>query len=241
MPANTQIWDAVQATDPKFTKSFKRGGGFSGTAINPTYLARRATETFGPCGWGWGVQVLEEKIVDGHPVWKKDSEGRETLQGTTKIHMVHIRLWYSPTGLGPGGNEGMETASVEQFGQTEFVGVRKDGTWFTDEEAPKKSITDAMSKALSLIGFGADVHLGMYDDSKYVASLTKKAPEASKEQKVPTEAEVSGMWESAIETATTVARLRELRAKMDKLPTDFQLKLSPAWEAKRALLEGGGV
>jgi hypothetical protein len=39
---------------------------------------------------------------------------------------------------------------------------------FTDEEAPKKSITDCIGKCAVLLGVGADVHLGMFDDHKYV-------------------------------------------------------------------------
>lgn len=40
-----------------------------------------------------------------------------------------------------------------------------------DEDAPKKALTDAITKGLSYIGFNADVFLGMFDDSKYVADL----------------------------------------------------------------------
>ena len=42
---------------------------------------------------------------------------------------------------------------VTHFGQTTFVGANKHGL-FTDEEAPKKSLTDATNKALSMLGFG---------------------------------------------------------------------------------------
>lgn len=40
-----------------------RMGGFKGTAIKPTYLMRKATEVFGPCGEGsqrtstWGCSM----------------------------------------------------------------------------------------------------------------------------------------------------------------------------------------
>lgn len=41
-----------------------------------------------------------------------------------------------------------------------------------DDEAPKKAMTDAMTKALSHLGMSADVFLGMFDNSKYVEKVT---------------------------------------------------------------------
>jgi hypothetical protein len=138
---NLKIWQAVEKTDPKHTKSFTKGGGFSGTAINATYLIRKATELWGPMGSTWGPEVVDEKYVPG-------AEG-------TIIHVLRINLRY-PLGV------------VPSFGQTTFVGTNKNGL-FTDEEAPKKSLTDAITKALSMLGFSADVFLGLYDDNKYVS------------------------------------------------------------------------
>lgn len=40
-----------------------------------------------------------------------------------------------------------------------------------DHEAPKKALTDAITKALSYLGFNADVFLGKFDDSKYKLDL----------------------------------------------------------------------
>ena len=54
-----------------------------------------------------------------------------------------------------------------QFGQTMAVDKNKYGV-FTDEEAPKKSATDCISKCAVMLGIGADVYLGLFDDNKYV-------------------------------------------------------------------------
>ena len=162
---NMSVWAKVEKTDPKYTKQFSRGGGFKGTATNATYLARKATEIFGPCGTGWGINVLNEEVFTGAP---HVIEGQVVAHDM--IHKVHARLWYVLDG-----NRG----EIEQFGQTQIVGRNKNG-FYTDEEAPKKSLTDAMSKCLSLLGFSADIHLGMYDDNKYVAQLRQDfAPRAS--------------------------------------------------------------
>ena len=43
-----------------------------------------------------------------------------------------------------------------------------------DDEAPKKAMTDAMTKAFSHLGMSADVFLGKFDDSKYVQEVKKE-------------------------------------------------------------------
>jgi len=57
--------------------------------------------------------------------------------------------------------------SIRQTGNAVFVGKNRYGA-FTDSEAKKKAHTDARGKALSLLGFGADVFLGLFDDHNYV-------------------------------------------------------------------------
>ena len=43
-----------------------------------------------------------------------------------------------------------------------------------NEEAAKQATTDAMTKALSYIGFSGDVFMGKFDDNKYVAQQSAK-------------------------------------------------------------------
>lgn len=157
-PDNLALWRSVEKTDPQHTKPFSRGGGFRGTATNATYLAMKATETFGPIGTGWGVKVLDEQYVEGG--WL-DDRTRET------VHKVLVELWYERDG---------KRGSVQQYGQTTFIGRNKNGIT-TDEEHAKKSLTDGMSKCLSLLGFSADIHLGRFDDNKYVEGIAQEFAE----------------------------------------------------------------
>lgn len=159
--SNMAIWNAVEKTDPNYTKPFDRAG-FKGTATNPTWLAKQATSKFGPIGIGWGINVIDEKYQEGAP--------------GTIVHIVRCRLWYIWEG---------KTGEVEVYGQTTFSGKRNNGNSYTDEEAPKKSLTDAMTKALSLLGFAADVHLGLYDDNKYVNDLRREYREAEADAERP--------------------------------------------------------
>lgn len=170
--SNIELWESVEKTDPKYTKGFSRGGGFKGTATNATYLARKATERFGPCGTGWGISVVDEQIITGAPHLNADG----AVIAHDMIHKVHARLWYVLNDV---------RGEVEQFGQTQIVGKNKNG-FYTDEEAPKKSLTDAMSKCLSLLGFSADIHLGLYDDNKYVAKLREEFAPAVDEKQAAT-------------------------------------------------------
>jgi hypothetical protein len=157
---NLALWNSVEATDPRTTKNFSRAGGFKGTAISPMSLIKRATEKWGPMGERWGFRVLSERVVEGAPILRGD-----VVIGRESVHVLHGQLWYTASGTAS------KECVVESFGQTTFVGTYKDGRCFTDEEAPKKSLTDALSKALSWLGFAADVHMGRFDDVKYVNDL----------------------------------------------------------------------
>lgn len=152
------LWDRVETTDPAYTKQFNRGGGFSGTSINATYLAKKATKCFGPMGIGWGVDIVSEDFIEGHILDKET--GQKCI-----IHRVKVKLWYVSDG---------SRGEVTHFGQTTFVGSNKYGT-YTDEEAPKKSLTDATTKALSMLGFGADIFMGLYDDQEYREDVTNQS------------------------------------------------------------------
>lgn len=50
----------------------------------------------------------------------------------------------------------------------------KDKNGRLDSDAVKKATTDAITKLLSQLGFNADVFLGLYDDNKYVAQVTRE-------------------------------------------------------------------
>ena len=43
-----------------------------------------------------------------------------------------------------------------------------------DDEAPKKAMTDAMTKGFSHLGISADVFLGLFDNNKYVQEMKAK-------------------------------------------------------------------
>lgn len=161
---NLSIWERVSKTNPSFTKQFNRGGGFKGTATNPTYLMMVATEMWGAAGKGWGYNIIDENYIQGAPVYND----KGAVLCNEVIHVVRLDFWYI--------EDGVKYTTPPQFGQTAFIGKNKFGI-FTDEEAPKKSVTDAMTKCMSMLGFSADIFMGMYDDVKYLATVKQQFAE----------------------------------------------------------------
>lgn len=159
MSENTRIWDALGKTDPAHTSGFKRAGGFTGTAIKPMWSFKRMTDYFGPCGVGWGVNEPKFQVVETND---------ETLVYCT------VSIWHGArenTVFGVGGDKAMTK--------------RKSGDIVTDDEAFKKSFTDAVTNALKLIGVGADVHMGRFDDSKYVSEVRAEFAEPPAKRENP--------------------------------------------------------
>jgi hypothetical protein len=169
MSDNTALWDKLGRTDPAHTKKFKRAGGFSGTAIKPMWSYRRLTEEFGPCGTGWGVEKPDYNVVPGH--------GGEVLVYCT------VSGWYI---------SGDEKKYVYGVGGDKVVTYikaneeyKRPERWENDDEAFKKAFTDALTNAFKFIGVGADVHMGMFDDNKYVNTVAKEFEEDKKTQEAP--------------------------------------------------------
>lgn len=152
--SNMRIWDQVEKTDPAATKSAKVNGQQI-TSISGQHMIKRATEVFGPVGIGWGWRVVEERFDQGGEI--RNDKG--DLLGYEVGHTVRIALWFMLDG-----NRG----EVEQYGCTPFTYKSKWGMT-TDTEAPKKSLTDAVKKSLAMLGFSADIFLGLFDDQDYVA------------------------------------------------------------------------
>lgn len=153
---NMQIWNRVEKTDTRFTKDAKVGGQQI-TSLNGTAMIMKATEVFGPVGIGFGWKVTEERFDKGAEMFVGEGDKRASL-GFELNHTVKIMFWFKIDG---------ERGELEQYGCTPYLYKSKFGTT-TDGEAPKNSLTDAIKKSLSMLGFSADVFLGMFDDRDYV-------------------------------------------------------------------------
>ena len=155
---NMKLWRSVERTDPAQTKKIT-GKSYKGDSPKPHWIIMRATETFGPCGIGWGFSI-DERVENGAMIEPGHFE---------RMHIAKVKVWYEWDG---------KRGEVEHIGGTPFCGKRSDGRTFTDEDSAKKSVTDALVKALSMIGFAGDIFLGRFDDSKYVQDTREEFREA---------------------------------------------------------------
>ena len=148
---NMAIWDSVKETPPSRTKT-STFGGREVTTINTQHAFLAATKQFGPIGLGWGYDIEEDRFDDGAPLVHK---GEIICNGVN--HTLKIKLWYMHEG---------KQCFVTNYGHTKYVYATSYGI-SCDEEAAKKSLSDAIKKCLSMIGFFADIFLGQYEDAQY--------------------------------------------------------------------------
>jgi hypothetical protein len=189
MTDKLSIWNALAKTDPAHTKAFNRAGGFKGTAIKPIWIIHMLTEQFGPVGVGWGMGKPEFHVVpcDG-----------ETLVFCT------VSAWHEkPENIiwGVGGDK---------------VQAKRSSGPFCDDEAFKKAFTDALNNAFKFLGVGADVHMGLFDDDKYVSQVRA---EFADEPKTPmaSDADLTLIHTLSTASGVTIQTICE-RANVSALP-----------------------
>lgn len=156
MSENMKFWEKVKKTDPSRVKPIT-GKQYKGNSPQPYYLVERMTEEFGMCGIGWGLNIINERM--------------ERLTDSDVLHVAVVTLWFIHEG---------KRGEITQIGQTKAAYSKSSGGMMVDEDAPKKSVTDAMTKCMSYLGFAGDIFSGQWDDSKYVQSLQDEFNSPSK-------------------------------------------------------------
>lgn len=200
---NMRIWSHVDKTDTRFTKKAKVNGQDI-TSLSGTAMVMKATELFGPVGIGWGWKVVEERFDDGHEIFTGEGDKRACI-GREIGHTVKIALWFMQDG---------QRGEIEQYGCTRYQYKTSYGMT-TDGEAPKKSLTDAIKKALSMLGFSADVFLGLFDDQNYVQQLeAEQAIELAEDRETEIERQKQERLDyikSVVETMQGAQSMQELK------------------------------
>lgn len=169
--SNMKVWDQVCVTNPDNTKEVKFGARHF-TAIDGYSQFQKATEVFGAVGFGWG---WESKVIELDP----------------RTITLSVKLWY----IHPDTEEATEG---DRCYIGEVYGCKSIGEGRTDEDAPKKALTDGITKALSYLGFNADVFMGKFDDSKYVNEARKKFTPSVKPRPKGEEPDISDEMHDAV-------------------------------------------
>jgi hypothetical protein len=167
---NMDLWNRVRTIDQKYTKQAKLNGQ-NITSFSLQSVLLMATEQFGMFGYGWGYEIEQERFDEGAIITPKaswvDGDGKTTVQEEVKeiTHTLTIRFWYK---IG-----GEKIICPVQAGHTPYLmgtkyGPKHDGEYY------KKTLADAIKKSLSMLGFGADIFLGLNDDPHYIAMMQEQ-------------------------------------------------------------------
>ncbi len=170
------------------------------TAITPQYQMQEATKTFGAYGLGWGFESIE-----------MDYSAIESL-GLVIVKAVFFYYLDGKRGSFPINN----TWPVKQGSRV-------------DSDFAKKAETNTMGKALSKLGFNADVFMGQFDDPDYVEGVTNKKNLEKAEDKIAEQAKQDQEWSEW--------KQKELKA-YEKIPNLEALKVVFTGHIKKIKLRG---
>lgn len=160
---NLELWGKVEKTNPNYTKKANVGGNKI-TSIDPHSQIKSATEQFGTYGKDWGFKSISLDYSLATTPFKKDkTEGsypNVKIVGKEDAYMglvVFQAVFFYPDGEFPIIN------SISLFTNNAMSKI--------DDNFAKKVETDTLTKALSKLGFNADIFLGKYDDTRYVEEM----------------------------------------------------------------------
>jgi hypothetical protein len=188
---NKALWKRAFTTDPAHVRAIT-GKQYKGNSPKPYWIVERLTDEFGPCGIGWGFSIINERM--------------ERLSDTDVLHVAVLRFWFVLDG---------KRGEFEQIGQTKATYEKSGGGLMVDEDAPKKSVTDALVKCASYLGFAGDIFSGMWDDSKYVAHAAAE-------------------WKARAEGPIDRTLVMKIRQKIQEhIAEDRTLGVNEEWDAAR--------
>jgi len=147
---NMRIWEEVKQPPKKVLKDITMGRLKGMSSISPQWRYQKATEIFGPCGFGWKYSVDR--------LWLEPGANGEVVAFADVSLFVKIDdVWSDP---------------IPGHGGSRFIALEKVNTpkerLYTSDESYKMAITDALSVAFKALGFGGDVYLSLWDGVKYM-------------------------------------------------------------------------
>ena len=174
------------------------------TAVSPVHIAERLTQIFGPVGLGWGFEVRDIHYI---PVEKPE------------VVYVSVEVWWKLDGVTNKGDPNGR-ASFQHVGGGMLQKGGKNGIRY-DDEAVKGAVTDAIGKAFTYLGAAADIHLGLFDDVKYLRAA--EAAFADEGKAAPQTPETEGAEDKKAAAAAEVETWQKnILAQIEGLPVELE-------------------
>ena len=139
---NMELYNKFGTTPENAKKPILAGRLKGMTDTNPMFRIKSLTEQFGPVGFGWYYEITEKWLETG-------SEGVICAFVDINLYVKYKGQWSKP---------------IQGTGGSTFVAKEQKGL-YTDDEAYKKALTDAISVACKSLGMCADIYYAK--DAKY--------------------------------------------------------------------------
>jgi len=225
---NLTLWNKVKQPPASALRQIGAGRLKGKTDINPQWRYQALTEHLGMCGIGWKYEIVR--------LWTEPApENQVFVFAEIKLYIKIDGVWSEP---------------IPGLGGHMMVAKESSGLHANDE-GYKMSITDALSVALKVLGFGADIYAGRWDGFKYDETDEKK-PEQKKPETVK-QSTATGKVDLAPATLLTKINadrkqmgytdeaMRDILKKRYKVDSSTQLTKAQAEELISAISKGKGV
>lgn len=135
MENNMELYDKFSITPKNAQKPISAGRLKGMTDINPMYRIKALTEQFGAVGFGWYYEITNKWLENG-------ADGVIAAFVDINLYVKYNGEWSKP---------------IQGTGGSTFVAKESKGL-YTDDEAYKKALTDAISIACKSLGMCADIY-----------------------------------------------------------------------------------
>lgn len=132
---NLDLYNVFRVVPENAKKKIEAGRLKGMTDINPMFRIKSLTEQFGICGFGWYYEITKQWLEQG-------ADGVISAFVNINLYIKYNGEWSKPI-CGTGGST--------------FIAKETKGL-YTDDEAYKKALTDAISIACKNLGMCADVY-----------------------------------------------------------------------------------
>lgn len=139
---NMELYNRFGKTPKEAQKPIAAGRLKGMTDINPMFRIKSLTEEFGPVGFGWYYEITNKWLEQG-------ADGVVAAFVDINLYVKYNGEWSKP---------------IQGTGGSAFVAKETKGL-YTDDEAYKKALTDAISIACKSLGMCADIYYSK--DSKF--------------------------------------------------------------------------